>query len=299
MTRLVVNGDPCDLAADPDTSLLWAVRDELGLRGTKYSCLEGVCGSCTLLVDDQPVRSCVTSLGSVAGRAVTTIEGLADNDRLHPVQQGFLEELGFQCGYCTAGQIATAVGLLRRDPAPDDDEIREAMSDNVCRCCAYPRILRAVRRASELTRSGNPGRTRTRTRTRSRGRRGRAAGRAACRIPAASRPALGSRRRAAARMLRGPRRRPRCDSASGRGGCGLGGDRRSLGRKWRRVAARRRNRRRHGLQRKGRLRPGQQHCAVDDRRRRAPRSPNGCPTRHGRHGRLPVRHGHVRQSLDA
>jgi aerobic-type carbon monoxide dehydrogenase small subunit (CoxS/CutS family) len=156
MTRLVVNGDPRDLAADPDTSLLWAVRDELGLRGTKYSCLEGVCGSCTLLVDGQPVRSCVTSLASVAGRSVETIEGLAVDGRLHPVQQGFVDELGFQCGFCTAGQIATAVGLLRRNPAPDDGEIREAMSDNVCRCCAYPRILRSVRRAIELTRGADP-----------------------------------------------------------------------------------------------------------------------------------------------
>jgi aerobic-type carbon monoxide dehydrogenase small subunit (CoxS/CutS family) len=112
MTPLIVNGAPRDLTADPDTNLLWAVRDELGLRGTKYSCLEGVCGSCTLLVDGEPVRSCVTSLGSVAGRSVTTIEGLGVDGRLHPVQQGFLEELGFQCGYCTAGQIASAVGLL-------------------------------------------------------------------------------------------------------------------------------------------------------------------------------------------
>src|SRR4051794_32042102 len=149
-TTLVVNGQPRALDGEPGGALLWAIRDELGLRGTKYSCLEGVCGACTLLVDGEAMRACVTPVESVAGRSITTIEGLAGADGLSPVQQGFVEELGFQCGFCTAGQIATATDLLARNPTPDDDEIRAALSDNVCRCCAYPRILRSVRRAAEI-----------------------------------------------------------------------------------------------------------------------------------------------------
>ncbi len=153
-TRIFVNGSPHDVAADPGRSLLRVVRDDLGLTGTKYSCLEGVCGSCSVLVDGEVVRSCITTVGDIAGRSVTTIEGLAADDRLHPAQQGFLEELGFQCGFCTAGQVIAAAGLLGTNAAPDDDAIRTAMDGNVCRCCAYPQILRSVRRGAELARGG-------------------------------------------------------------------------------------------------------------------------------------------------
>src|SRR3954451_18051640 len=144
--QLSVNGQTRDVEVGPDDSLLTTLRDGLGLTGTKYSCLEGVCGACTVLVGDQAVRSCVTPVAEVVGRSITTVEGLAKDGRLHPVQQGFLEEVGFQCGFCTSGQMLSAAALLDENPDPSDGEIRDAMDGNVCRCCAYPRILRSVRR---------------------------------------------------------------------------------------------------------------------------------------------------------
>ena len=148
--ELVVNGERRALAAGPDRSLLMALREELGLTGAKPGCGEGACGSCTVLLDGTPARACQVKLSEVAGRAVRTVEGLAGRARLHPVQQAFLDEAAFQCGYCTAGMLLTTVALLERDPHPDDDTIRGALADSVCRCGTYPRILRAVHRAAGL-----------------------------------------------------------------------------------------------------------------------------------------------------
>jgi isoquinoline 1-oxidoreductase len=143
-----VNGEPRDLAGDSSRTLLFVLRDELGLTGTKPACGEGVCGACTVLVDGVPTRSCVTPLDAVAGTALTTIEGLETGGSLHPIQRAFLAEGAFQCGYCTPGMVLAAAALLERDPDPSDDAIVRAMDGNICRCGAYPRILRAVRRAA-------------------------------------------------------------------------------------------------------------------------------------------------------
>jgi len=144
-----VNGVERTLAVDGDRNLLSVFRTELGLTGTKYGCGEGHCGACTVLLDDQAVRSCVLPVSAVGGRSITTIEGLAENGKLHPVQEAFLEVQAMQCGYCTPGQILNAVSLLRRNPRPSEPEIRDAMSGNLCRCATYVRILRAVQLASQ------------------------------------------------------------------------------------------------------------------------------------------------------
>jgi nicotinate dehydrogenase subunit B len=148
--RLVVDGVERPLAAGPDRSLLLALREDLGLTGAKPGCGEGACGSCTVLLDGQPVRACQVHLSEIRGRAVRTIEGSARDGRPHPVQQAFLEVGAFQCGYCTAGMIMSTIALLEADPAPDEATVREALDGNVCRCGTYPRILRAVDRAAEL-----------------------------------------------------------------------------------------------------------------------------------------------------
>ena len=149
--RLSVNGDEHLLPVDPSRSLLSVVRDDLGLVGSKLGCGEGECGACTMLVDGRPVRSCVTATGEVAGRRIETIEGLSTGG-LHPVARAFAEEEAFQCGFCTAGMIMSAEGLLRAHPTPTDAEIVEGMQGNVCRCGTYPRITRAIRRAAETGR---------------------------------------------------------------------------------------------------------------------------------------------------
>lgn len=146
--ELHVNGREHAVAADPDDGLLWVLREELGLTGAKYGCGEGQCGACTVLVDGQAVRSCVTRVGSLAGRAVTTIEGLAADGRLHPVQQAFVEADAFQCGYCTPGMIMGAAALLRSRRSPSNDDIARLMNGHVCRCGEYARIADAVRRAA-------------------------------------------------------------------------------------------------------------------------------------------------------
>lgn len=148
MVSLHVNGQLRE-APDPSRSLLSYLRFDLGLTGTKYGCGEGLCGACTVLVDDQPIRSCLTTVGAVSGGRLTTIEGLASEGSLHPVQQAFVEETAFQCGYCTPGFIMTAVGLLGREPRPSAGQVREALADNICRCGAYQRIEQAVLRASQ------------------------------------------------------------------------------------------------------------------------------------------------------
>jgi aerobic-type carbon monoxide dehydrogenase small subunit (CoxS/CutS family) len=129
--------------------LLWVLRDALGLTGTKYGCGEGQCGACTVLLDGQPVRSCSTPLRAAAGRQITTIEGLEQDGRLHPLQEAFLKEDAMQCGYCTPGMILSGIALLSRTPHPDDREIVSAMQGNVCRCGTYPRIVAAVRLAAK------------------------------------------------------------------------------------------------------------------------------------------------------
>ena len=152
--QIVVNGVTHELAPGPDRSLLHALRDELGLTGAKPGCGEGECGACTVLLDGAPVLACQTRVSEAAGHAIATVEGLARDGRLHPVQRAFLEVGALQCGYCTAGMLMSTVALLERDADPDDDRVRAALAGNVCRCGTYPRILRAVHRAAELTRDG-------------------------------------------------------------------------------------------------------------------------------------------------
>jgi xanthine dehydrogenase YagT iron-sulfur-binding subunit len=143
--RLTVNGQAHDLALDPRTSLLDALRDHLGLAGTKKGCDHGQCGACTVLVDGRRVNSCLTLAVMKEGAKVTTVEGLAGKDgTLHPLQQAFIDHDAFQCGYCTPGQICSAAGLIAEGKAKTADEIRELMSGNICRCGAYPNILAAI-----------------------------------------------------------------------------------------------------------------------------------------------------------
>jgi xanthine dehydrogenase YagT iron-sulfur-binding subunit len=143
--ELTLNGRPVRLAVEPRVSLLDALREHLHLTGTKKGCDQGTCGACTVWVDGRRVLACLTLAVTCEGREVTTIEGLADGDRLHPMQRAFIEHDAFQCGYCTAGQIMSAVALLREGHATDDAEIAEFMSGNICRCAAYPNIRAAIR----------------------------------------------------------------------------------------------------------------------------------------------------------
>ena len=145
---LRINGGTHEVEGQPGDSLLSVLRDELGLTGSKYGCGEGHCGACTVLVDGQTTRSCVARIGALAGKAITTIEAVAEGDRLHPVQQAFLETEAFQCGYCTPGMVMATIGLLRTTPAPTEQDIAKLMDRNVCRCGTYSRIVRAVRLAA-------------------------------------------------------------------------------------------------------------------------------------------------------
>ena len=147
MVALVVNGEQREAPAS-DRNLLSYLRFDLGLTGSKYGCGEGLCGACTVLVDGQPLRACMATVGAVAGGQVTTIEGLARENMLHPVQQAFIDESAMQCGYCIPGFIMTAVGLLDREPEPSPAQIREALAENMCRCGTYQRIQRAIQRAA-------------------------------------------------------------------------------------------------------------------------------------------------------
>jgi len=143
-----VNGTSQTIEVEPDMPLLWALRDLLDLRGTKYGCGAGICGACTVLVDGAPRRACITPVSQVAGSSVTTIEGLSADGR-HPLQRAWLEEKVSQCGYCQAGQIMNAAGLLKSTPTPSEAEIEEAMSGVLCRCGTYRRGRRAIARAAE------------------------------------------------------------------------------------------------------------------------------------------------------
>jgi aerobic-type carbon monoxide dehydrogenase small subunit (CoxS/CutS family) len=142
--RFQLNGQPTDLAVDSERKLLWVLRTDLGLTGTKCGCGAGLCGACTVLVDGTAVRSCMYAVGQLAGKAVTTIEGLADGANLHPVQAAFVAHDALQCGFCTPGMILTACSLLAQNPHPSRDEIIQAMDGNLCRCGGYQRIVRAI-----------------------------------------------------------------------------------------------------------------------------------------------------------
>ena len=149
MLQLNVNGQRHEVAMKADTPLLWVLRDGLKLTGTKFGCGIAVCGTCVVLVDGRPVRSCVTPVSAVIGKRITTIEGLS-GDNSHAVQQAWIEEEVPQCGYCQSGQILTAAALLDRNPEPTEAEIEQAMSEVLCRCGTYPRIRIAVRKAARL-----------------------------------------------------------------------------------------------------------------------------------------------------
>jgi aerobic-type carbon monoxide dehydrogenase small subunit (CoxS/CutS family) len=150
---LRINGRTHDVDGEPGDSLLSVLRYELDLTGSKYGCGEGQCGACTVLLDGRAVRSCVTGLAAAAGKPVTTIEGLAPGDRLHPVQEAFLEAEAFQCGYCTPGMVMAAVSLLRTNPNPTPQEIARVLDRNVCRCGTFPRIVKAIQLAAERMRT--------------------------------------------------------------------------------------------------------------------------------------------------
>jgi aerobic-type carbon monoxide dehydrogenase small subunit (CoxS/CutS family) len=153
MIKLSVNGKETEVDVDPDTPLLWVLRDTLGLTGTKYGCGAALCGACTVHVDGEPVRSCRTPLSAVGRGKVTTIEGLS-SDRSHPVQKAWIELDVPQCGYCQSGQIMSATALLARNPQPSDADIDAAMSGNICRCGTYQRIRAAIHRAAQLKAGG-------------------------------------------------------------------------------------------------------------------------------------------------
>jgi aerobic-type carbon monoxide dehydrogenase small subunit (CoxS/CutS family) len=148
MTALTVNGRRVKVAADPDKPLLWVLREDLHLTGTKFGCGVALCGACTVHVDGSPVRACVMPLAAVQGRRVLTIEGLAPAGRLHPVQEAWIEQDVAQCGYCQPGQVMSAVALLARDKSPTDADIDAAMSGNICRCGTYQRIRAAIKQAA-------------------------------------------------------------------------------------------------------------------------------------------------------
>ena len=152
MVAFRLNGRPAEARVDPEMPLLWWLRDHAGLTGAKYGCGVGACGACTVLVDGTAMRSCVMPVSALAGREVTTIEGLARGGELHPVQKAWIEEDVAQCGYCQAGQILAAVDLLKRAPQPTEAEI--AALPNLCRCGTYPRIRKAIRRAAGAQKRG-------------------------------------------------------------------------------------------------------------------------------------------------
>lgn len=149
-----LNGKKTEANIDPTQTLIWALRDHFGLTGTKYGCGSGFCGSCTVLIDDEPVRSCQVAVGDVIGKKVVTIEGLATNGKLHPVQKAFVEHDALQCGFCTPGMIMSATSLLRKNPNPTTEQIKAGLEENLCRCGAHGRIVEAVLTASKEMKGG-------------------------------------------------------------------------------------------------------------------------------------------------
>jgi nicotinate dehydrogenase subunit A len=150
ITRLNVNGMSRSISADSQESLLFVLRDQLGLTGSKYGCGEGQCGACTVLIDGTARRSCITRMGTVGDKKITTIEGLATGERLHPLQQAFLDEAAMQCAYCTSGMIMSAASLLNQSANPSESEILDFMEGNVCRCGTHPRIVAAIQKAAKM-----------------------------------------------------------------------------------------------------------------------------------------------------
>lgn len=147
--ELVINGARTRVSVDPHRPLLFVLRNELDYTGAKYGCGEGQCGACTVLIDGVARRSCVAKVGSVVGKEITTIEGLADGEKLHPVQEAFIASDAMQCGYCTSGMILSTVALLRKNPSATESQIKQALEGNVCRCGTYNRILAAVEKARQ------------------------------------------------------------------------------------------------------------------------------------------------------
>jgi len=152
--RFKLNGKKTELTTDPNQTLLWILRNQLGLTGTKYGCGIGFCGACTVLVDNEPVRSCMVPFGSVSGKSVVTIEGLAKKGKLHPLQKAFIEHDALQCGFCTPGMLMTAAGLLKKNPSPSKEDIISGLEDNLCRCGAHNRIIDAVQTAAKEMKGG-------------------------------------------------------------------------------------------------------------------------------------------------
>jgi aerobic-type carbon monoxide dehydrogenase small subunit (CoxS/CutS family) len=149
-----LNGKKTEATVDPTSTLLWILRDNFGLTGTKYGCGIGFCGSCTVIIDNEPVRSCQLAVGDVEGKSIVTIEGLSSEGKLHPVQKAFVEHDALQCGYCTPGMIMTATALLLKNPEPSTEEIKEGLEENLCRCGAHKRIIEAVKTASKEMKGG-------------------------------------------------------------------------------------------------------------------------------------------------
>ena len=149
IVSFILNGEPVDVLVEDNTTLLDLLRDQIGLTGTKKGCEEGECGACTVIIDDRPINSCVTLACDVAGCNVITIEGLAKDGVLTPIQQQFIDQWAFQCGYCTPGMIMSATALLNRNPHPTELEIREAIEGNLCRCTGYQKIIVAIQEAAK------------------------------------------------------------------------------------------------------------------------------------------------------
>ena len=152
--RFKLNGKPTTLSVDLDRKLLWVLRTDLGLTGTKYGCGESICGACTVLVNNEAVRSCQIAVKDVRGKEVVTIEGLAKGGALHPLQKAFMDHDAFQCGYCTSGMILNAYAFLRKNPRPTASQIAGGMEDNLCRCGAHTRIIQAIQTAAKSTAGG-------------------------------------------------------------------------------------------------------------------------------------------------
>ena len=150
--QATINGKSQILQSEPETSLLFALREELGLTGTKYGCGEGQCGACSILLNGTPRRSCQLSVRDAAEKSIQTIEGFERNGRLHPVQQAFLDQGAFQCAYCTSGMIVSSVALLNKNPHPEEGEIVQALQGNICRCGTHPRIIAAIQQAAKAMR---------------------------------------------------------------------------------------------------------------------------------------------------
>lgn len=154
--QFTLNGRPVGVTLDPGRTLLWVLRDHFGLTGAKFGCGQGLCGACTVLVDNEAARSCMLTVGAMAGKSITTIEGLARNGRLHPIQQAFVDHDAFQCGYCTSGMILQVYHLLRTHPDPTQDQIIDGMEENLCRCGAHVRIVAAIQAAAKALKGGGP-----------------------------------------------------------------------------------------------------------------------------------------------